>query len=88
MPRLGIGQTVLLMALCTILAVAILWAIFVWDTGENLTDKHGWIALALGAFFSVLAGCGLMALMFFSHRSGHDDAADPFRKREERDGEI
>jgi hypothetical protein len=25
--------------------------------------------------------CGLMALMFYSNRSGHDDAADPFRKK-------
>ncbi len=47
--------------------------------------KHGWIALGLGTFFSLLIGCGFMALMFFSSRSGHDDAADPFRKQERRD---
>jgi hypothetical protein len=35
----------------------------------------------LSNFFSLLIGCGLMALMFFSSRSGHDDAADPFRDR-------
>ena len=35
----------------------------------------------LGAFVSVLLGCGLMALMFFSNRHGYDEAADPFRKR-------
>jgi len=45
-------------------------------------DKHGWIALGLGTFFSLFIGCGLMALMFFSSRSGHDEAADPFRKPE------
>jgi len=45
--------------------------------------KHGWIALGLGTFFSLVIGCGLMALMFFSNRSGHDDAADPFRKSRE-----
>jgi hypothetical protein len=28
-------------------------------------DKHGWIALGLGTFFSLLIG-GLMALMFSS----------------------
>lgn len=47
-------------------------------------DKHGWIALGLGTFFSRLIGCGLMALMFCSSRSGHDEAADSFRKGESR----
>jgi hypothetical protein len=46
-------------------------------------SKHGWIALGLGTFFSLLIGCGLMALMFYSNHSGHDDEADPFRKRRE-----
>jgi hypothetical protein len=44
-------------------------------------SKHGWIAMGLGTFFSVVIGCGLMALMFYSSRTGHDDAADPFRRR-------
>ena len=48
-------------------------------------DKHGWIALGLGTVFSLLIGCGLMVLMFYSSRSGHDEVADPFRKRNELD---
>jgi len=44
--------------------------------------KHGWIALVLGTFFSLGIGGGLMALMFFSSRSGHDEVADPFRPKE------
>ena len=48
-------------------------------------SKHGWIALGLGTFFSLVIGCGLMALMFYSSRSGHDEAATPkFMKRRER----
>jgi hypothetical protein len=31
------------------------------------------IALALGAFFSLLFGIGLMALMFYSSRAGYDN---------------
>ena len=59
------------------------WAISVWSASSGVEmGKHGWIALALGTFFSLLIGCGLMALMFFSSRSGHDEAADPFRHRE------
>ena len=54
----------------------------VWNASGNVVmDKHGWIALGLGTFFSLVIGCGPMALMFFSSRSDHDDAADPFGKR-------
>lgn len=34
---------------------------------------HAVIATVLGVFVSVLLGCGLFALAFFSSKSGHDD---------------
>lgn len=34
---------------------------------------HIVIATVLGVFFSVLLGCGLFALAFFSDKSGHDE---------------
>ena len=34
---------------------------------------HAVIATILGVFISVLVGCGLFALAFFSDKSGHDD---------------
>jgi hypothetical protein len=34
---------------------------------------HAVIATVLGVFVSVLLGCGLFALAFFSDKSGHDD---------------
>jgi len=83
MKRLGIGQIIVLAALIIILIMTAVWATSVWNAGgESVMDKHGWIALGLGTFFSLLIGCGLMALMFFSRRSGYDEVADPFRKRE------
>ncbi len=39
---------------------------------DSLTT-HTVIASILGVFFSVLLGCGLFALAFFSDKSGHDD---------------
>lgn len=33
---------------------------------------HLVVATVLGVFFSVLLGCGLFALSFFSDKSGHD----------------
>jgi hypothetical protein len=34
---------------------------------------HCYIALSLGVFFSILIGCGLMGLMFYSSRRGYDE---------------
>jgi hypothetical protein len=81
MKRLGIGEIILLVSLGSMLILSLGWAVYVWNQGSDVPmDKHGWIALGLGTFFSLLIGCGLMALMFFSSRSGHDDEADPFRR--------
>ena len=84
MKRLSVGQATLLAALIIILILSAVWAVSVWNaTGEAVMDKHGWIALGLGSFFSLVIGCGLMALMFFSSRYGYDDAADAFRKKQD-----
>ena len=34
---------------------------------------HAVIATIAGVFISILLGCGLFALAFFSSKSGHDD---------------
>jgi hypothetical protein len=34
-----------------------------------------YLAMALGILFSVLIGCGLMALVFYSSRRGYDETA-------------
>jgi hypothetical protein len=36
---------------------------------------HGWIALGLGTLFTTALGVALMALVFYSARSGQDDSA-------------
>lgn len=46
---------------------------------------HAVIATVLGVFVSVLLGCGLFALAFFSDKSGHDrDVTSATSKREDR----
>jgi len=47
---------------------------------------HAVIATILGVFVSVVLGCGLFALAFFSDKSGHDDDASNSTTR--RDGEF
>jgi hypothetical protein len=36
---------------------------------------EGHVAMWLGVVFSLVVGCGLMALVFYSSRRGYDDAA-------------
>lgn len=56
----------------TALAVALGFALS--PSGEEAPlSTHGWIAVGLGVGCTVLVGVGLMALVFRSHASGHDD---------------
>jgi hypothetical protein len=82
---IGGGQFVLLAVLVAILIVTVVWATTVWTSSNDVPmSGHGWIALGLGTLLSLVIGCGLMALMFFSSRSGHDEVATPkFIKRPE-----
>jgi hypothetical protein len=53
-------------------------AISVWawrQLGDAGMGIHGYIALGLGALFTLLIGGGLMALVFYSHRHGYDERA-------------
>lgn len=54
-----------------ILAVVMFGALTNWDS--SAMSVHGWIALGLGTFLSLLLGGGLMALVFYSARKGYDD---------------
>jgi hypothetical protein len=80
------GQIAILAVLIALLILVIIWAVSVWTSSAGVEmGKHGWIALFLGTFFSLVIGCGLMALMFFSSRSGYDEVADPLRHAHEQD---
>jgi uncharacterized membrane protein len=46
---------------------------------------HAVIATVLGVFLSVLLGCGLFALAFFSDKSGHDEAVSDATKIQRED---
>lgn len=67
--RLSIGHMLLLVTPFTFLLFAVVWASMAWTSEDVTMSIHGWIALGLGTFFSLLIGCGLMALMFYSSRS-------------------
>ena len=44
--------------------------------GEVEISRGGLLAIAGGAVFTMLLGGGLMALVFYSSRKGHDDAVE------------
>lgn len=75
--QLSLSQAFLLVILFAMLIFAVVWATMAWTSEDVTMSIHGWIALALGTIFSLLIGCGLMALMFYSSRSGYDDTATP-----------
>lgn len=50
------------------------WALWTrYDTGSMPTELY--VALVIGVVFSLIIGCGLMALVFYSSRRGYDERA-------------
>jgi len=71
-----------------IIPLLALLAAALWFAARSFTALEGpdmpaglYVAMGLGIFFSLVIGCGLMALVFYSSRHGYDD---PHRKDEER----
>jgi hypothetical protein len=62
-------------AVAVVAAVAVAIAIFWNQLGASEISPLGWLALGFGAIATLALGFGLMALMFFSSRSGYDDRA-------------
>lgn len=80
--KISLGTLFLLGILVAILIATVIMATMVWTNSTAVMNKHGWIALGLGTFFSFAVGGALMTLVFYSSNSGHDEAADPLRKHD------
>jgi len=66
----------LIIPLLLILAASIWWATSLWMSVEGPPmPAEGYVAMWLGIAFSLVIGCGLMALMFYSSRRGYDERA-------------
>lgn len=62
--------------LLALLGVAVGWAIRGWEqTAGTAMGFHGWLAMILSIVFTMVIGCGLMGLMFYSSRYGYDERA-------------
>ncbi len=70
----AVNTVVLFLALLCMLALAVGGAIYAWSgMGDVEMSGDGYMALAIGVVFSLIVGCGLMALVFYSSRRGHDE---------------
>jgi hypothetical protein len=68
-------QIAVIAILAVVFVAAILVAIFLWwSLGDVDISLHGLIAMTLGCVLSLALGGGLMFLVFYSNRRGHDDA--------------
>jgi hypothetical protein len=69
--------------LFVILAAAVWWAATLWNSVEGPPmPAGGYVAMWAGVVFSLVIGCGLMVLMFYSSRHGYDERARGERGRD------
>jgi len=66
----------IIIPLFVILAASVWWAVGLWTSVEGPPmPAGGYVAMWLGIGFSLVIGCGLMALVFYSSRLGYDERA-------------
>lgn len=70
---------------CTAIIMAVLAALWLSGVfGDLGLSVHGTIALFIGATLTIFVGVGLMALVFYSDRSRHDELISREEPRRER----
>ncbi len=70
------GRLLVIVLLLLFLAAAAFGAMHYWSEIRGAPiSLPGKIAIAIGTIFTIGLGGGLMALSFYSARSGHDEAA-------------
>jgi hypothetical protein len=68
-------------ALLALLSLAVWFAATAWMSVEGPPmPTFGWVALAGGVIVSLIVGCGLMALLFYSSRHGYDEIDERSRR--------
>jgi hypothetical protein len=70
---IGVGVALLVILGASVWLTARTWI----STPGVEINVHGYIAMVLGIVFSLVVGCGLMGLVFYSSRYGYDDQQGP-----------
>jgi ABC-type multidrug transport system permease subunit len=70
---LGVAGWIAIVILAGFLAGGVYYAVHTWNAMAGTPiPPLGWLFMSLGAFFTLLVGGGLMALLFYSSRKGKD----------------
>jgi hypothetical protein len=79
------GRIAIFASLLALLAASLWFGYAAWTSEDGPPMPVAlYIPIGLGIFFSLVVGCGLMALVFYSNRHGYDDAAHGAQADEER----
>jgi membrane protein YdbS with pleckstrin-like domain len=71
----GMRKLLILIPLVLLLIGAVWFMIYSWNAIEGPPlPTTGYVAMWLGIVFSLVVGCSLMALVFYSSRHGYDEA--------------
>ena len=80
-----IGAWIVIAVLITLLVMALAFLYVGWDTASDPAAQQmsasGYAAMAFGIIATMSLGFGLMALVFYSNRKGHDQNANIERKK-------
>lgn len=72
----GVGSWVALAILILLLVLAIIFMVVGWTSGDMSTGQQmsgaGYVAMTFGIVATLALGIGLMTLVFYSSRKGHD----------------
>ena len=82
--KLGtLGVIAITVPLFAILGAATWFAAQAWiSVSGPPMPPAGYVAMTLGMVFSIVVGCGLMALLFYSSRHGYDE---PSQRQDDED---
>jgi len=69
------------------IAVVMVAGALTFEASQGPLYIHMVVATILGVFLSMVIGCGLFALAFFSDKSGHDEAVRQTTERPKDQGE-
>ena len=71
-----IGSVIVLAILVSFLVMAIVFLVVGWGYGDTYggppMSAAGYVAMTFGIVVTLALGIGLMALVFYSNRNGHD----------------
>jgi hypothetical protein len=69
-----VGNWIILAVLLGMLSGTIWIGYDIWKTTADVPiSENGYVAMGVGAALSLLIGCGLIALLFYSSRHGYDE---------------